>query len=145
MFDQSSFIADFDDQNRILHLSHTKKIHLRTKTALDSFFEQFTQLLDKYIDSGRVYLIINMSNLVIEQDLAPIYARHAKKIARTYIYLNGIARYGYVITRVMVKRGYSEYLNENPNIFNSREEAEEYITDLINNRTERISVNFAEK
>jgi hypothetical protein len=122
---------DFDADNKIVHLSFRQRIDLMTSDQVDQFYGMLLGLLDRKKDRGRIYLIIDMSNLLIDPALADTYARNVKKISDQYIFPGGIARYGFKITRVTVRRGYTDHLKENPNIFQSRLEAEEYIKSLI--------------
>lgn len=124
-------IADFDEQRRILHVAYKKRIHPTTREHLDILFASFRSLLDKYIDSGRFYLIIDLTNFIVEPDLKSIFATLAREMCEKYIVPQGIARYGYQITRITIRAAYHEQMNENPNIFNSRDEAYCYIYTLI--------------
>ena len=126
-----NMIVEYDEHHRIVHISVKKPRRLTTKRHLEQAFARLREVLDTYIDEGRVYLIIDMSNLIIEPDLKSIYAALAHAISEKYIAPHGIARYGYQITRVTVRTGYSDHLREEPNIFNSREEAYTYIHALI--------------
>jgi len=124
-------VADFDEEKRILHLSCRNKTHPTTKEHLRIKFDAFRELLAKYTATGRIYLIIDMSNFILEPELIKLYAREAKRIRDIYIMPNGIARYGFQITRITVRQSYTQYLGEDPNIFNSRQEAYSYIYSLI--------------
>jgi hypothetical protein len=125
------FETDFDERRRVLHVAYKRKTHPTTRAHLEMKFGALRALLDRYIPSGRVYLIIDMSNLILEPELKTAYAELARGIRDTYIMPNGIARYGFQITRITVRQSYNMYLGENPNIFNSREEAYAYIHALI--------------
>lgn len=124
-------ITEFDEARRILHLAYRKKFHPTTKEHLDLLFASFRQLLDTYIGSGRIYLIVDMTNFIVEPELKAVYASHARAVSEKYIMPHGIARYGFQITRITVRAGYEAYITDSPNIFNSREEAFEYINSLI--------------
>lgn len=129
--------AEFDEKNRILHVEYLERVHIRTGAQIDDIFSNIDEKLAGLCSSGRIYLIINMTNLVIEPSLTGHYARHARAICNKYILPDGVARYGYQITRITVKRGYDEYLGTNPNIFNSREEAFRYIH-AVREKNERM-------
>ena len=130
-FAANHMIAEFDEADRIVHLSSGKPRRMTTGEHLEQAFAYLRSILDRYIDKGRVYLIIDMSNIIIEPDLKSMYATRAHAISEKYIMPHGIARYGYQITRVTVRTGYTDHLREEPNIFNSREEAYAYIRGLI--------------
>lgn len=121
------FKLDFDEKSRILHLGYVTQVHIKTKAQLDLNFKIVTSILDRYIETGKFYMIIDMANFILEPDLSSIYARFAKGIGEKYIMPGGIARYGHQITRVTVRRGYKDHINEDPNHFGSYQEAAEYI------------------
>jgi hypothetical protein len=126
------FETEFDEVHRILHLAYKRTVHPTTPAHLEMKFNALRKVLDQYISSGRIYLIIDMSNLILEPDLKMKYVELARGIRDTYIMPGGIARYGFQITRITVRQGYNTYLGESPNIFNSRGEAYAYIHSLIN-------------
>ena len=133
MSDSPYIAVDFNRERLILHVHYMRRIHLNTPEQAHAHFRKFHAALSPFLASGRFYLIINMSNLIIEPELTSVYARHAREVQDMYIKPNGIARYGFQITRVTVRRGYKEYLGECPNIFNTRDEAYNYIKVLIDN------------
>ncbi len=130
-FGADYLIPDFDEENRILHISYRRKIHPTTREHLQLKFGAMRELLNRYTAAGRVYLIIDITNFILEPELKELYAEEARRIRDTYIMPNGIARYGFQITRITVRQGYAQYLGENPNLFYSREEAYLYIYSLI--------------
>ena len=123
--------VDFDERHRILHVASRVIIHPASPEHLDIVFAAFKRMLDKFTAAGRVYLIIDMSNIIIEPELRALYSDHVRDIYQKYVYPHGVARYGYQITRITVRSGHGTYLKENPNIFNSRDEAEKYIHSII--------------
>jgi hypothetical protein len=130
-FGPDYLVTEFDEKRRILHISYRRKIHPVTDAHVEMKFRALRRILDRLTRSGRVYLIIDMSNFILEPELKAFYGEQARRIRDLYIMPNGIARYGFQITRITVRRGYAEYLGEDPNIFNSREEAFAYIYALI--------------
>jgi len=122
---------EFDQTRRILHIGFKSRIHPTTKEQLDRKFAVLGEILGPYTKSGRVYLIINMSNVIFEPELKTAYVANAQAIQDKYIMPDGIARYGFQITRITVRQGYAEQSGEDPHIFNSREEAFAYIEALI--------------
>jgi len=135
------YVMEFDESRRILHLSHRRMLHPTTPAHLEKIFEALRRELDRYISSGRIYLIINMSNFILEPDMKARFAELARGIRDTYIMPGGIARYGFQITRITVRQSYDKYIGENPNIFNSRREAYAYIQALIErNRKAGIAI-----
>jgi FMN-dependent NADH-azoreductase len=125
------FITEFDPERRILHVAYRNRIHPTTKEHLDIIFGAFSDMLEEFTASGKIYLIIDMTNFIVEPDLKSVYIGNARKLLDTYVIPQGIARYGFQITRITVRAGYHQYMNDNPNIFNSRDEAYEYISSVI--------------
>jgi hypothetical protein len=125
------FVTEFDEAHRILHMAYKRTIHPTTPAHLEMKFKIFRDILDQYIPSGKIYLIIDMTNFILEPDLKTKFAELARVIRDEYVMPDGIARYGFQITRITVRQSYNIYLNENPNIFNSRQEAYDYIYSLI--------------
>lgn len=125
------FVTEFDEARRILHMAYKRTIHPTTPAHLEMKFKIFREMLDQYIPTGKIYLIIDMTNFILEPDLKTKYAELARLIRDEYIMPNGIARYGFQITRITVRQSYNIYLSENPNIFNSCQEAYAYIYSLI--------------
>ncbi len=131
MFGPDHLNLTFDDSRRILHLGYKEPFHIATEIDLKATMTAFDSLLCQLSVEGRIYLIIDMSNLIIEPELSEAYAHYVRHITETHVMPGGIARHGYQITRITVRRGYAEYLDDSPNIFGSREEAYEYIYSLI--------------
>jgi hypothetical protein len=125
------YTVEFDPANRIVHLGACERMEFNSAEMLNHWFSAFAHILNRFIDGGRVYLIIDMGNILFDTSLSDVYAGHVKAIQEKYVQPGGIARYGFQITRVTVRRGYSDHLRESPNIFNTRNEAEEYIRVLI--------------
>ena len=125
------FDLEFDPVRRILHIGFKSRIHPTTKEQLGRKFAVLGEILDPYTKSERLYLIINMSNVIFEPELKTAYVAHARAIQDKYVMPDGIARYGFQITRITVRQGYAEQSGEDPHIFNSREEAFGYIESLI--------------
>ena len=137
MFKPDNLITEFDSRLRILHVAYRRRIHPTTKAHLDIVFDTFEKMLDPYFESGRLYLIIDMTNFIVEPNLKLEYVARARDLIEKYIYPDGIARYGFQITRITIRACYDQYMAANPNIFNSREEAYRYIYSLIEMRGDR--------
>jgi hypothetical protein len=136
MFKSDYLLIDFDEKHRILHIAYRRTIHPTSEKNLDAIFSAFEEVLAEYTKSGRIYLIIDMTNIIIEPELKAAYIARARAIMDKYIFPGGIARYGFQITRITVRAGFDQYTHDNPNIFNSKEEAYEYIYSLIEKNVE---------
>jgi hypothetical protein len=125
------FQFEFDGDNRILHLSYRSVLYIKTEERLRLLMGGFSEYLQSHFGTERIYIVINMSRLIIEPELSRLYGQLAGEISDAFTHPNGIARYGHQITRITVRRGYTEYRNEDPNLFGTRVEAEGFIRSLI--------------
>jgi len=73
------------------------------------------------------FLVVDLSKIIIEPDEIGEYSRIVKSIMDTYLYPNGIARYGFDIGRITIRLSHASFLDGDPNLFNTREEAIRYI------------------
>jgi hypothetical protein len=118
---------EFDQNKRILHLSFTEKYSVRTKAQLEQDVQLINQLLESYAKDEPIYLILDINNLIIDPDLAGVYAKCAEQLTGRFVYPGGVARYGSQITRITVKRAHRDYLERDPALFFTRDEAFAYI------------------
>lgn len=125
------YIVDFDPADRVVHIGASERMNIAIPEMLNAWFSALAQILDRFVKGGRIYLIVDVNNILFDPSLAKIYADNVRTIMEKYTYPGGIARYGFQITRVTVRRGYGDFLKENPNIFNTRTEAETYIKGMI--------------
>lgn len=130
MITREQITSEFDSEKRILHLSLEEKHCVRTKAQMEEDFLILYRLVEEYAAQKPVYLILDITNLVIDPDLAGVYAKCAEKLNSRFVYPNGAARYGSQITRVTVKRAHREYLDNDPALFFTREEAYAYIENV---------------
>jgi len=124
-------IGEFDDEKRILHLSAKEVIHVDTKDQLEELCSAVFGKLEKHISTDRCYMIVDLSKFIIEPELADYYAEKIQTIAQNCLYPNGLARHGYQITRMTVRLGYKENIAGDPNLFDSKRSAYDFIDHLI--------------
>lgn len=128
-------IGDFDDDRRIFHLSAREVIHVDTKEQLEELCSAVFGKLEKHISTDRCYMIVDLAKFIIEPELADYYAEKIQTIAQNCLYPNGLARYGYQITRMTVRLGYKENVAGDPNLFGSKRSAYEFIDRLIQQKS----------
>ena len=128
-------IAEFDNDKRILHLTATKVIQVKTKQQLVELCSAVKAKLEKYTDTGRCYMIVDLIKFIIEPKLSDCYAEKIQSIAQNCLYPNGLARYGYQITRIPIMMGHENKIMGDPNLFNTKEEAFEFIESLIQKKS----------
>lgn len=128
---EKSISHEFDIDRRIMHIFFPEKWEVNNRQELEKLFQINHRLFDKYKQFGRFYLVIGIGHLIIDPSLSSFYAQQASQLIEKFIAQGGVARYGYKITRVTVKKGYDETLKENPNLFGTREQAFAHIESLI--------------
>jgi len=121
---------DYFEGEGILHVSTTREIHISNEERLEDLFVTVESKLDE-LDRDRFYVVVDLSGLVIDTNLAQAYGARAQKMAKGYLEPNGFARYGYQITRVTVMLASESSPDFEKNLFSTREEAFEYIRTLI--------------
>ena len=139
MFDLNYLVFQFDPSTRIVHLTATDPVHITTLEQGYQFVEAVHNAFDRLLGKERGYLITNYGKIIIEPDEIKVYAEEVQKVADKYIYPDGIARYGFEVSRITAKMGYAQYLRTNPNLFETREEAFTYIHDLIRRQKQNES------
>jgi hypothetical protein len=122
---------EFDQENRILYLSGNEFTGITTEERLTAVMEAIRAEMKRHSTSSRMYMIIDVKNLVIPPELSHSYGQLAADIYTEYAFPEGVARFGHQLTRVAVRRGYMDYMEDDPHIFSTREEAELYIRSLI--------------
>jgi hypothetical protein len=131
MFDLSNLIGEFDKQNRILHLTASAPIRCKTREQGYALAAAVKSILNQNLSGKLGYMITDYSKIIIEPKHIDEYAAALKELMNTYLYPGGLARYGFDISRVTAQIGHRIYLGGSANLFNTKEEAFEYIHDLI--------------
>ena len=135
----NDLFCEFDSQRKIVHLTARRPVHARTYEDGLALSRAVNEILAQHLSEERGYMITDLSKIIIEPRFIDIYAQHIRDLMNAYIHPHGIARYGFEITRVTVRLS-QEYLEEPPNVFSTREEADEYIQGLIDRRASRSPV-----
>jgi hypothetical protein len=125
---------EFDEDSRILYLRGARFVGITTEERLNAVMEAIRTEMRRRSGPGRMYMIIDVTNLVIPPELSQSYGRLAADIYNTYAFPGGVARFGHQITRLAVRRGYMDYMDDDPHIYGTRAEAEAYIRSLIARR-----------
>ncbi len=131
MGQNNNMIIEFDPETRILHLSARERIDIREECELNGLCSQVNDLIENLVDSDRIYLIVDLGKLIIDPGLAHQYGVKISKIFEKYIYPNGLVRYGMQITRITIKVGQAESMKSIPLPFKTKDEAFNYIRNLI--------------
>jgi len=126
---------EHDERRNLVHVSFNRKVTIDTEEKIREFFSLSKQLYEQMGVPKPFYMVINITNIIIDPSLYSLYADLAGDILENYLHPNGVARYGHQITRLTVRRGYSEKIHTDPNIFATRQEATAYIDGLIASRT----------
>ena len=128
-------IGEFDSDKRIFHLSATEVLRVDTKEQLEELCSAVFVKLGKYMESGRCYMIVDLTKFIIEPKLADYYAEKIQTISQNCLYPNGLARYGYQITRATIRMGHKDKIDGDPNLFGTKQEAFDFINGLIQQKS----------
>ncbi len=107
---------------RVAHLSADEPIIVDDNDSLSYLCGAVRAVLQGY-GPERLYMIVNLVNFVIDPELAPAYAEKIGAIAEDYLYPNGLARYGYNMTRVTVRLSQADKIDPAAGLFSLRREA----------------------
>lgn len=132
-------IGEFDENKRIFHLSATEVLRIESKQQLEELCSAVFSKLSKYVDSDRCYMIVDLSKFAIDPKLTDCYAEKIQTISENCLYFNGLARYGYQITRMTVRKGHETKISGDPNLFGNKQEAYEFINNLIQQKSSAFS------
>jgi hypothetical protein len=79
-------------------------------------------------------MVVDLAKFAIDPDLADIYMQKIGMLFQTYLYPNGLARYGYQITRVTIMMGKDSDPTSAEGLFANRFQAYRYIHRQIRQR-----------
>jgi hypothetical protein len=130
MINIEDLVGEFDEQYRIVHLTARRPIHVTTLAQGRMLSKAVNAILTEFLADRRGYMITDYSKIIIEPEKIDEYAAEMRQIIDRYLYPEGLARYGFEITRVTARLGHAAYLGGSPNLFNTKREAETYIHTL---------------
>jgi hypothetical protein len=131
MINIDDLVLEFDDTNKIVHVTAKKPIHITTLDEGEVLCTALNRALSKFLLPGRGYMITDYSKIILEPKHIDIYAEEISKIMEIYLYPDGLARYGFEVSRITARRSHEEYLGGTPNLFQTKDEAFGYIHSLI--------------
>ncbi len=129
MAEYTQMIIEFDKEYRILTISATEKIYSLDEKELCSFGDEVKTIIEKYASPEKCYLAVDLGKIVVDPKITSIYADQIKSLSEKYLYPNGLARYGFGITRLTAMKA-SHEMNENPNLFRHKQDALTYLKSL---------------
>ena len=137
-------ITEFDTQRRIFHLTAKSPLNIRTNAELNELFLKHQppyelcgmvkSLLTEHTADERCHMVVDVSKIVIDPMLVSEYMQKVKFLCDHYIYPDGLARYGYQITRITAMIGHQRYMQKEAPLFRNKMEAVKYIEELIEAR-----------
>ena len=139
MPDLEKIIAEFDPDYRIVHITAKEPLKFSKVEEALAFSKKVQSILNDFLSPGRGYMITDYSKIIIDPGLIDTYGQEMRIIMDTYLYPNGVARYGFEITRITAKMSHANFLGGTPNLFDTREEAFEFIRGLTK---EEVGVGF---
>ncbi len=136
MLNLADLVGEYDEELRIMHLTARKPIRFTTREHGYALAAAVKELLARHLKGQRGYMITDYSKIIIEPLYVDEYAAQIKEIVHTHLHPDGLARYGYEISRVTAQLSHNLYLDSAPNLFNTKEEAYQYIHGLIDRQKE---------
>ncbi len=130
MANLNNIIAEFDPVRRILHFTADKVLYFTNRRQLQQLYDDACSLFEKYGGGEKCYMIADLSRFVIEPSQAEFYAQKMGEIKSRYLYPGGLAGYGFEITRITIQMSYNNIPDDQPRLFKTRVEAENYIESL---------------
>ena len=131
MLNLADLVGEYDEGSRILHLTAKAPIRCTTREHGYLLAKAVKELLAHHLKGQRGYMITDYSKIIIEPLYVDEYSAQIKEIIQTHLYPDGLARYGYEITRVTAQLSHNLYLDSALHLFNSKDEAYQYIQGLI--------------
>jgi len=130
---QDKIIAEFDSKRRIVHLTAESEIRFNEPEDLLILYKDACEILERYTGDGPVYLLVDLARFIVDPSLFGFYAEKSAKLKEKFLYPEGMAGYGFQITRVTVQLSYGD-CDKRPPLFKTRREAEEYLENLASIR-----------
>ncbi|MFQ5498956.1 MAG: hypothetical protein ACE5FH_04730, partial [Candidatus Zixiibacteriota bacterium] len=87
-------------------MSADPQLHLISIDQLHPFKRDNHTLLQRFCNNDRIYLVVDIGHIIVEPSLLQEYQQMAKELFSQYIYPDGVARYGFEITRITVTMAY---------------------------------------
>lgn len=126
---------EFDESKKILHFTYSEMVHIITEQQWRELTDYTESLISKYAENSRIYLIVDVKNLLVEPELVKTYSEYVKRVCDKYLMPNGVARYGTQLTRVTIKLGHDKILKKDPAMCKTKEDAYAYIKKQIENNS----------
>jgi len=127
-------LVEFAEEERIVHLSATEVLRINTEEKLNDLCGCVQERLESF-GPEKVYMIVDLSKFSIEPNLAEVYGQKIAILSEHFLYPEGLARYGYQITRVTIMIADESDPGLGTGMFGTREEAFRYIRSLIKARS----------
>ena len=124
-------IGEFDSARKTLHITAREKVTAKNSRELDELCNAVRTLLKQYSRDERIYMVVDLSKIIIEPHLSEEYAKKVKSLYENFLVPGGLLRYGLQITRITIKLGHDTSLNSDTSLFRSKEAAFAHIDKLI--------------
>jgi hypothetical protein len=126
---QNKIIVEYDPERRIVHLTAAEDIHFSSREDLDELYTFASETLSRHTHESPVYVLVDLARFIIDPSLFEYYAEKSAIIKEKYVYPDGMAAYGFQITRVTVQLSYGDS-EKRPPLFKTRREAEEHLAGI---------------
>jgi len=123
-----------DRERGVLHLTVEGVVRVEDEAQLGELCRKVGSVFDELPRDRRYYLMVIISRIVIMPELARAYAEKVDFLCQNFLCANGLVRYGHQITRLTARLGHEKYLQNDPHLFGTRRETENYLRALIDNK-----------
>lgn len=133
----AGLLIETDRERGILHLTAERVIRIEDEAQLGELCHKVGGVLEELPRDRRYYLMVNISRIVIVPELAKAYSEKVEFLCEHFLCADGLVRYGHQITRLTARLGHEKYLHNDPHLFGTRQEAEDYLLELIKSNAAR--------
>jgi hypothetical protein len=130
MINLENVSVDYEADSGIVHLKPSEPVQVMSDEDLNALCDLVGQVMSRHCGASRCFFLVDISQLTIDPDFAHAYAEHLKGMCETYIHTDGVARYGYNITRVTARACNKSMHANDPCFFRSEADAREYLKRL---------------
>lgn len=103
MRDTRQIISEFDPELRVLHISAERPVLIDDQAVLEEIMTQINADLCDLSGRGRCYLMLDISRIVVEPQLAEHFFESLKRLREDHLFPEGLVRYGLQLGRNLVQ------------------------------------------
>ena len=117
------FIAQIDEENRIIHFSATSELHINSIRKMVYMFKRMYSEFEKLNNNKKWYLVVDFNKIIFDINFSKHIVPLLEKMTQDFLYSDGAVAYGISISRLTLKMTYQEIKDNEKIFFNTKEEA----------------------